>query len=308
MIIVNWNAGPLLQRCITSLLEYGQGCEIIVVDNASEDRSLEFLAARETPIIVLRNDENKGFAAACNQGWRNSQGSMVLFLNPDTEGFRDSIPPLVCALDQDKEAWAASGQLISDSGQPQGQYAPLGFPTLASIRAEAYLLDEIWPSNPWARRGPRMRLGNDAVYRVDQPAAACLLVNRFALEALGGFDEGFRPAWFEDVDFCRRIRAQNGKILFVPKARFLHRGGISLQHLGRESFLRHFHSNQIRYFEKHHGNDIAERVRGIVIAGLYLRAGISLLYPLMPGSSRAECARAFCRIARHVAAFSGGSQ
>ena len=308
VVIVNWNTGLLLQRCVSSLLEHGRGCEIIVVDNASEDASLEFLAARETPIVVLRNGENMGFAAACNQGWRSSQGSLVLFLNPDTEAFGDSVPPLVYALDQHKEAWAASGQLISDSRQPQRQYAPLGFPTLASVRAEAYLLDEIWPANPWTCRRPRLKLGNNAVYEVDQPAAACLLVKRCALESLGGFDEDFRPAWFEDVDFCRRIQARGGKILFVPKARFLHRGGVSLQHLGKESFLKHFHSNQIRYFKKHHGNDIAERVRGILIAGLYLRAGISLLVPLMPGASRIECAKAFCRIARHVAAFRGGSQ
>jgi len=134
--------------------------------------------------------------------------------------------------------------------------------------------------------------GEDA-FEVDQPAAACLMATRTALESIGGFDESFYPAWFEDVDLCFRLHEAGGRIQYQPRARFLHHGGYSLDRMPGQEFLKHFHKNQIRYFRKHRGRLAALQVQKIIILGLLLRTMVSFLYPLVRDTSRPGSARIF---------------
>jgi len=302
IVIVNWNSGPLLESCVRSLLRDTQDCEILVVDNASGDESLGFISSVPRQIAVIRNSENLGFAAGNNQGWRRSAGDLVLFLNPDTETLPGAVPCLVQTLLADRGIWAAGGRLIAPSGRIQAGFDVRAFPTTASLAAELLLLDELWPRNPWTCRYRMSDRDLSSVMEVDQPAAACLLVRRSALERVGGFDERFYPAWFEDVDLCRRIRNEGGRIVYQPSARFVHHGGSSLRHLPAEKFLEYYHTNQIRYFSKHHGCDAARAVRRLIIAGMWLRTAASWLRPAFTGLSRAASARAFLRAARKFSA------
>jgi len=272
IVIVNWNSGPLLERCIRSLHEHAAGCEIVVVDNNSMDGSLGFAGHAGLQCQLIRNPENAGFAAACNQGWRSSTGELILFLNPDTESLPGAVAKLAENFGGRPAIWAAGGRLLDEAGNQQTGFNLRSFPSLASAAAELLLLDEIRPNNRWTRRYRMTDWDYDAPGDVDQPAAACLMVRRSRLEELGGFDERFRPAWFEDVDLCKRMRDAGGRIVYEPGARFLHHGGVSLRSLGKEEFLRYYHANQIRYFEKHCGKAAATRIRRLVIAGLRLRA------------------------------------
>lgn len=301
IVIVNWNSGPFLEKCVLSLLKHAEGNQIIVVDNASADSSLDFAANLDASPTILRNKENLGFAAANNIGWRQSKGEPILFLNPDTESRPYAVSRLARTLMQDATIWAAGGKLVSPSEEHQVGFNVRAFPTISSVAAEMLLLDEIWPGNRWSRRYRVSDWDHGSVLEVDQPAAACLMVRRSVLERIDGFDESFRPAWFEDVDLCRRIRDNGGRIVFDPGAEFLHHGGSSLKHLAREEFLEYFHINQLRYFRKHHGEEAARRVRRLVTTGMYLRAVLSLVRPLIPGSSRFLAARTFWRTARHFA-------
>jgi GT2 family glycosyltransferase len=131
------------------------------------------------------------------------------------------------------------------------------------------------------------------------------MVRRTALEKLGGFDEKFHPAWFEDVDLCRRVHDHGGRIMFQPEARFIHHGGSSLARLKPGEFLDYFHRNQIRYFAKHHGPATARRVRRLVFAGMVLRAAVSLVSPSLRYGSRLESARIFARAARRFSSAGG---
>lgn len=301
VVIVNWNSGPFLERCVLSLLKYAEDAEIIIVDNASSDSSLDFATRSQVPLVILRNEENLGFAAGSNLGWRKSSGEKILFLNPDTESRSGAVSALAHSMLTDSKIWAAAGKLVSPSGQHQQGFNVLAFPTLASVAADLLLLEELWPSNPWTRRYRMSGWDHSSAREVDQPAAACLMVRRRALERLNGFDENFRPAWFEDVDLCRRIHDNGGRILFEPASEFQHHGGSSLKHLAREEFLRLFHTNQLLYFHKHHGEDEARRVRRLIISGMYLRAALSCIHPLIAGSTRSESAKIFWRTARHFA-------
>jgi GT2 family glycosyltransferase len=296
IVIVNWNSGKFLENCVLSLLKNAGGCEIIVVDNASADSSLQFIARTEADIKVLRNDRNMGFAAANNLGWRASKGSRILFLNPDIECLPESISRLSQQLAADHTVWAIGGHLVSPSGKSQAGFNVKAFPTVGRVVAEMLFLDEIWPAHLSFRRTASSQLAVD----VDQPAAACLMVARTALEAVGGFDETFRPAWFEDVDLCRRIRDLGGRIQYHPAARFLHHGGHSLSQMTRERFLESFHTNQIRYFRKHHGRRSAGRVKRWIVVGLLLRSAVSIVRALAPRETRLSSARTFWKAARHI--------
>jgi len=296
IVIVNWNSGEFLERCVRSLLKNAAGSEIVIVDNDSSDSSLRF-AEDVQNLKVLHNSSNLGFAAANNIGWRAAIGARVLFLNPDTECFPESVNRLEQTLAADNGIWAAGGQLVSLSGQPQTRYSAR-FPSSGSVAAEMLFIDEIWPSNPWS--APIRPDSSVREMDVDQPAAACLMVSRKALEKIEGFDEEFRPAWFEDVDLCRRIRNQGGRIRFQPQALFLHHGGYSLQQLSRQEFLESFYRNQIRYFHKHHGSHAARRVQRLISMGLFIRSAVSMIHSLAPGESRTASAGIFWRAARRI--------
>ena len=302
IVIVNWNSGPLLGRCLASIREHVQGCEVVVVDNASEDSSPDFLPQPGLNLVLLRNDTNAGFAAASNRGWRAGRGDPVLFLNPDTECLPGGVETLARRLEAESGIWAAGGHLLDPSGATQAGFNVRAFPSIGAVAAELLLLDEVWQSNPWTRRYRMSDWDHDSPRDVDQPAAACLMVRRAVLESLGGFDEAFRPAWFEDVDLCKRIRDAGGRIIFEPHARFLHHGGASLRSLTREDFLRHYHTNQIRYFHKHHGRKAAMRVRRLVIAGLRLRALAAATVAPLRSRTQAPSSASYWRLARHFAA------
>jgi N-acetylglucosaminyl-diphospho-decaprenol L-rhamnosyltransferase len=278
-VIVNWNSGSLLRLCIQSLARNAPGAEVILVDNASEDHSIRTALDDAPGCVTLLNNRNLGFAAACNRGWRSGAGDPVLFLNPDTEAGEGAVSRLEEVLEGNHSLWALGGQLIDASGRPQVGFNIRSFPSVASVAADTLLLDVLWPRNPWTRRYLMLDDSHQSFREVDQPAAACLMVRRQALEAVGGFDERFYPAWFEDVDLCRRIRDAGGRIAYEPLARFRHYGGASLTRLPQDKFLEYYHTNQCRYFNKHHGRKAGRRVRRLAIAGLWLRGMLSLIRP-----------------------------
>jgi len=299
IVIVNWNSGRLLQRCVHSLETNAPNCQIIVVDNASNDASTHFPVKADSDFTVLHNPYNLGFAAACNRGWKAARGEYILFLNPDTECFSGSVECLQRTLTADDSVRAVGGCLVAPDGRPQTEFNVRPFPTISRVSAEVFFMDEI---GRVCRRNRSSEGSHPGVATdVEQPAAACLMTSKTVLESIGGFDEDFYPAWFEDVDLCRRIHEGGGRIQYHPEARFLHHGGYSLHNMSRQDFLGYFHKNQIRYFRKHRGRLAALYVQKLVILGLLLRIGISLVHPLVPHVSRAASAgifwKALCSIA-----------
>ncbi len=290
VVIVNWNSGRLLERCVRSLRGNAPECQVIIVDNASTDTSLDLAAALDPNLTLLRNASNTGFAAACNRGWQTAKGETILFLNPDTECFPGSIRCMEQTLSMNPTVWAVGGCLVSPDGKPQMDFNVRRFPTIGSLAAEMFFFDEL--RRLFRRKYPGMVLSPEAV-DVDQPAGACLMATRAALESIGGFDEAFYPAWFEDVDLCLRMHKRGGRIQFQPQARFLHHGGYSLDLMSREDFLIYFHTNQIRYYRKHRGLLAALHVQKLITLGLSLRCAVSLAYPLIRNTSRKKSAGIF---------------
>jgi GT2 family glycosyltransferase len=262
--IVNWNSGSLLRTCIESLLSTTTCAEILVIDNASTDDSLESAEGFRRRVDVVRNSVNRGFAAAVNQAFRTSSTPYVLILNPDIRVLPGSVQILEEFMDSHPRAAAVGGYV----GE---KYLPREFPTAGTLVLQNLgVRSELTVAALYERRqtgGHRPPLQGEGV-PVDQPAAAALMVRRDAYEEAEGFDEQFYPAWYEDVDFCRRVKAQGWEIFFLPAAEFLHSGGYSAETLGSESFLNAYYGNQLRYARKHFGSMGSVAVRASVAAGM----------------------------------------
>ena len=261
IVIVNWNGGPMLLRCVTAAVAAAR--DVIVIDNASADASADAVAVGVPAARVLRQPRNLGFAGGVNVGVAAARHDAVLLLNPDAVASAVAVRQLRDTLLTVPGAGAVGGCLVGDDGRPQQGFVVRRFPTLASWATDLLLVDDLWPRNPARERylASDIALDGDAPVEVDQPAAACLMVSRQALARVGGLDEGFSPAWFEDVDLCRRLHTAGVRVLYEPRARVQHSGGVSLRTLERAEFARIWYRNLRRYATKHHSLASAVAVR-----------------------------------------------
>lgn len=227
IVIVNWNTGSYLQRCLESIATADHTAftlgTVIVVDNASTDGSLA--AAEAAPdVTVLANDHNRGFAAACNQGARVGRAALILFLNPDTELRRDSLTRLfTCISSSAEDAVGVFGaQMVNRAGDRESSCSR--FPTLWMFLVEMTGLSRVAP-----RLFPRRHLSpaeTGAGGVVDQVIGSFFVVSRPLFEHLDGFDERFF-VYYDDVDFAYRARAI-GKVCYLcPDVLVYHEGGVS---------------------------------------------------------------------------------
>lgn len=228
IVTVNWNSGELLRQCVGSLgraLTGGFTLErMVVVDNASRDGSadgLETAAGNGLPIAVLRNADNRGFAAGCNQGAAGSAADCLLFLNPDTRLSAASLAPALAFLEDPANArvGALGVRLVDEAGRTQRACARA--PTPVRLVAQGLGLDRAFPRlfpphfmTDWDHADTR---------DVDQAMGAFLMIRRSLFEQLGGFDERFF-VYFDDVDLCLRVRQAGWRVVHFAGAEAYHRG------------------------------------------------------------------------------------
>jgi GT2 family glycosyltransferase len=146
-----------------------------------------------------------------------------------------------------------------------------GLPTPAALALEALLLNRLWPRNPVNRRYRCLDLDGGQRAPVEQPAGAFLMIRRAVWEELGGFDEGFFPLWFEDVDFCRRVADRGYRIYYEPAAVAIHTGGHSIGSLSREQKRLYWYGSLLRYAAKHFRPVALRAVCAAVVTGSLLR-------------------------------------
>src|SRR4051795_13575806 len=181
IVIVTYNSGREIGACLEAALR--SGAEVIVVDNASTDNTIAEVSRRGARLIA--NPDNRGFAAAVNQGFIALQTPYVLLLNPDAvlqndlEHLRDA-----CDLPQ---AAGAGGQLLDTEGRPQIGFMVRQFPTPWTLALESLLLNRLCPNNPVNRRYRGLGLDYNKRFEVEQPAGAFLMVRRTVWQELGGF-------------------------------------------------------------------------------------------------------------------------
>jgi GT2 family glycosyltransferase len=253
IVIVNWNSGEQLRECLASiplatapLADIDVETEVVVVDNASGDDSAQHLQAADLPVHVVCNTVNRGFAAACNQGAQTRSADLILFLNPDTRLFADSLRPAIDFLRApgQHDVGIVGIQLLDDRGVARSCSR---FPSAWRFLAQAFALDRAWPALGHAMR----EWDHESTRSVDQVIGAYFLVRREVYEALRGFDERFF-VYYEEVDFARRAKAQGWRSVYFAGAKAYHRGGgTSSQVKGRRLYynLR----SRLAYGAKHFG-------------------------------------------------------
>lgn len=250
VVIVTFNSGQDVGRCLDSL-----GCllspddSVVVIDNASQDCTLE--EVRRRPVVLIANPENRGFAAAVNQGVRFLDKELILLLNPDCV-LLTPLSPFVDALADPKTA-GAGGMLVGLNGDIQIGFAVRNLPNPLVLAFEVLLINRIWKNNSvnWHYRCSGLDLNKPA--RVEQPAGALFLFRRSVWERLGGFDERFYPLWFEDVDFCRRAKDDEYHMYYVPAVKAEHVGGHSLRAVPVERRQIYWYRSLLTYSAKHFG-------------------------------------------------------
>jgi len=298
-VIVTYNSSAHISRCLGSLQE--RVGEIVVVDNASSDGTADLVRKRHPSVKLVASESNLGFAAAANLGARQSNGTTLLFLNPDTVCL-DPLEPLEAALDGNGNIAAAAARLVNPDGRTQIGFTVRRLPTAASLLFEILLLNRLFPRNPVNRKARCLDLDLERPQEVEQPAGACLAVRRDRFEACGGFDEAFFPLWFEDVDLCKRLRDQGGAILFLPQVRVEHRGGHSLDSITFCEKQIYWYRNLLYYVRKHLRWRTGLAIRGALLLGMGLRmvaetVGLSS-FPRTPAAPLRERLRAYWKAAR----------
>jgi N-acetylglucosaminyl-diphospho-decaprenol L-rhamnosyltransferase len=293
IVIVNWNTGAQLQECIYSILPASLASafllrQCVVVDNASLDGSADGFENLKLPLKMIRNPENKGFAFACNQGAKGGAAEYILFLNPDTRLFPESLkkPLRFMAAQQNSQIGILGIQLVDERGVIQRNVAH--FPSPGSLVYQMLGLDRMWPRRfpphfmtSWDHRDSR---------EVDQVQGAFFLVRRNVFEALNGFDERFF-VYFEDLDFAFRAKQRGWRNYYMSEAQALHHGGGASNQVKAKRLFYVLASRSI-YVAKHFGISAA---RGIILATLGLEFWARLGWCLITfsGQNISETLRAY---------------
>jgi len=275
-IIVTYNSADKIGACLEALAE--EGCEIVVVDNASKDATVQrvedFVAWHE--VRLLAPGVNVGFAAAVNQGVQAATGDVLLVLNPDAVAEPGAVKELLRCMEATHSS-AAGGALLESDGRPARGFAFRRLPTLASLLCESMLVNQLWPDNSINRRYRCLDAEYSRQQEVEQPAGACLAVTRRAWNEIGGFDEHFYPVWFEDVDLCKRLLDHGCKIVYCPTAQFRHSGGHSVSKLSFREKQLLWYTNMLRYARKHFSRGQVLELRAGIIAGMSIRSVAAFL-------------------------------
>jgi GT2 family glycosyltransferase len=241
VVVVSYNSRHELRACVAPLAA-AQHVNVVVVDNASVDASLE--AVEGLPVLAVQQGWNGGFARGCNAGWRLGDAPFVLFLNPDAVLPPADLDRLARVLEQEPGAGAVAPRIVGADGALH--WSQRRFPRLRSVYAQALFLHRLLPSEDELVRDEHAyaRPGSP-----DWVSGACMLVRRRLLERLDGFDEGFFM-YCEDTDLCRRLRDAGYDVRFEPSALAVHVGGASTP---AGSMLPVLAASRLRYARKHRG-------------------------------------------------------
>jgi hypothetical protein len=299
IVIVTWNSERWIERCLRSLPAACAGLryEVIVHDNASTDGTLGLVPSAAARVV--RSATNDGFAGGANKALTAATGRYVFLLNPDCELEPGALTTLSRFLDANPHAAAAAPVLVDEEGTSQRHFQIRRLPTLRGLAAEALLVNKLFPKNRATSHYRYADLGElHGPARIEQPAAAALLVRRRVFEEVGSFDERFAPAWFEDVDYCRRLREAGKELYVIPAAVARHHGGASLEHMTYARFIDVWYRNMWLYARKWFSRGEAEALRWAIIGGMLLRALAAVLGLKNGSKTRGEAIRAYAAVMR----------
>ncbi len=264
-VYVSWNTSAELAASLRRLAAVPIGPrEVVVVDNHSTDDTVAMLARDFPDVTVIANPDNRGFAAAVNQGWQAGSGAYCLLLNPDALLDEPALAAMLGALAACPTLGACAPVLLAEDGEATDNARPFPAPTLRLDRAtrerpHGALLPV--PSGPWGE-----------VRRAHWVMGACLLIRREAMAAIGGFDAGYF-LYGEDIDFGYRLFRAGWDLGLLTEHQAIHLGDRSGRQVASDLSTMRRHDGYFRYLAQAHGPWLA---RGVLLWWL-LSAGAKLL-------------------------------
>lgn len=248
IVIINWNSGQYLEKCISSIattgnLDYVRN--IFIIDNHSSDGSIQKIYLNGK-IQIIKNDENRGFAKAANQGFRLSNEPYVLLLNPDTQLFQDTLKKCIAYMEEHVATDILGCRLVDEKGQTSPSCAR--FPTPTGLFLDSIGLSKVFPKifkpailmTDWDHKTSRF---------VDQLMGAFMFMRHSVFDKIGYFDEQFF-VYCEELDFSKRLSEHGGKSFFNADIAAMHIGeGTTRAVKGYRLFLNL--ESRLKYARKH---------------------------------------------------------
>lgn len=280
IIIVNYNTYNLTKQTIESIIQkhHSFTYEIILVDNASSDRSIDQLQSEFNDIIlsnklhILINKTNLGFAKANNIGFKLAKGKYVLLLNSDTVVKENCLEECLAQMEKDNSIGALGCKVIL-SNNKLDHACKRGFPT---PKASLYYFLKLHKKNP-IKYGQynALHLDENEIGEVDCLTGAFMLMPKVVLNKVGGFDEDFFM-YGEDIDLCYRIKENGYKILYYPDAQIIHyKGGSSKKK--RNKVIYDFHEAMWIFYKKHYYTKYNFVTTILVCIGIWSKYFLELL-------------------------------
>jgi N-acetylglucosaminyl-diphospho-decaprenol L-rhamnosyltransferase len=279
IVIVNWNAGQQLKDCCDSIVMASASVnlgKVVIVDNASSDDALSLVSGNTLPLEIIRNDRNRGFAAACNQGAAAGTSEYILFLNPDTRLEPESLSrPVGFLSSPEAQKYAVCGvQLVEANGLIQRTCAR--FPTPAMLFRNGLGLDKMLPRIFPSHFMTEWEHHHSA--DVDHVIGAFYLIRRGVFETMRGFDERFF-VYLEDLDLSRRAARAGWKCRYCSEARAYHKGGGTSESVMARRLFYSVRS-RILYGYKHFGRTTGSL---LLLAAISIELPVRMLYGLTKG-------------------------
>lgn len=227
IIIVNYNVKEFLQNLLHSLQKAVQNIshEIIVVDNASDDGSIEFIREKFPYVQLISNKSNLGFSKANNEGLKIAKGKYLLIINPDTIVSEDTISKMIQFLNNHEDAGLAGCKILNPDGSLQ-LACRRSFPGPWTSFCKVTGLSTLFPKSKLFARYNLTYLDENETYEVDAISGSFMMMKKEVYEKVGGFDEQFFM-YGEDLDLCYRIQQNGYKVYYYPGTQIIHYKGES---------------------------------------------------------------------------------
>lgn len=276
VIIVNYNVKHFLEQCLCSVQKATArlNAELIVIDNKSTDHSLEYLRPLFPGISFIANEENVGFAKACNQGYRQATGKYILFLNPDTILPEDCLEKCIAFLDANPASGALGIRMIDGSGQFLKE-SKRSFPSPLISLYKLFGLARLFPRSPVFSKYHLGNLDEKENHEVDVLAGAFMMIKKEVLDEVGAFDETFFM-YGEDVDLSYRIQQKGYKNYYFAGSSIIHFKGESTRR-GSMNYVRMFYNAMSVFVRKHYGRSRAGIFNFLIHLAIWIRAAMTTI-------------------------------
>jgi len=288
IIIVNWNTKELLRDCLSSVYEHAGDIdyEIIVIDNASTDESASMVKNDFPHVILIENSQNRGFAAANNQGMAVAKGRYVLLLNSDTVVLDNAVANTVRFADKNPQT-AVTGCRVLNPDRTL-QRTCFMFPSVLNMLLSSTYLYKLFPKNRFFGREQMTWWDRNDVRPVDVVTGCFMLVRREAIEQVGMMDERFFM-YCEETDWCYRFRMKGWKVMFAPVGRIIHFGGQSTAQKPVAMIVQ-LRLSILRFMKKHYSRPAYLIARFLVALFFAIRLPAWLAKALIRPAARNEAA------------------